>query len=166
MENMNNQEPGQSNQQNSQQADQLYQQVDYAYRQAGQGYGKGPIGEIRNPVTMLLLSIFTCGIYGIYWQYKVSQEINEYTRSELTLPSFVIAGIFCGIFGWINVYKIDQAVVAIDQIEGRHSESKFLIWLLLTLVAGVGLFMMVYQVQESLNRIWISNVPSARNPNI
>ena len=31
--------------------------------------GRGPIGEPRNPTTVALLSLVTCGIYGLYWAY-------------------------------------------------------------------------------------------------
>ena len=35
-----------------------------------------PKGETRNPVTIILLTLGTCGLYGIYWFYLVSKEIN------------------------------------------------------------------------------------------
>ncbi len=134
------------------------------YQQAG--YVKGPLGEVRSPMTTLLLTIITCGIYGIVWLYKVSKEINDYTQSELTNPSFAIIGIFCAVFTWIEVYKIDQALVQIDRVEGRQSESKFLIWILLSILVGFGFFMMIYQVQEQLNRIWVSNGSNAQYPSM
>lgn len=31
----------------------------------------------RSPITIILLSIVTCGIYFIYWLYVTSKEIND-----------------------------------------------------------------------------------------
>lgn len=161
----NYQQPGQAHQQ----PDYGYQQTNYQYynpqqRPGTSGYVKGPIGEIRSPVTVLLLSLVTCGIYGIIWFYKVSQEINDYTRSELTSPTFAIVGIFCFVFTYINAYKIDEALYLIDSTEGRRPEKRFLLWILLSFLAGIGALMMIYQVQESLNRIWQANLPPGYNP--
>ncbi|NLZ70898.1 MAG: DUF4234 domain-containing protein [Clostridiaceae bacterium] len=125
------------------------------YQQTG-GYQKGPVGKMRNPATVLLLSIITCGIYGIIWMYQISNEINDYTRAKLTEPNYSWIGIFCGVFTYINIYKIDQALVQIDRVEGRTSESRFLLWIILS-IFGIGTLMMYYQVQESLNHIWAAN---------
>jgi len=75
-----------------------------------------PRGETRNPVTIILLTLVTCGIYGIYWFYLVSKEINAALGEER-----------------IN----------------------FVLWILLSLLAGVGTYIMEYQVQEALNEIWV-----------
>ncbi len=123
----------------------------------GQAFVKGPLGEIRSPLTVMLLTLVTCGIYGVIWHYKVSEEINNYTRSNLTEPNYAIIGLFCFIFSFINWSKIDQAIMQINHVEGRSSDSKFLAWLLISLFAGFGSLLMVYQVQDDLNKIWLAN---------
>lgn len=123
----------------------------------GQAFVKGPLGEIRSPLTVMLLTLVTCGIYGVIWHYKVSEEINNYTRSKLTEPNYAIIGLFCFIFSFINWSKIDQAIMQINRVEGRRSDSKFLAWLLVSILAGFGSLLMVYQVQDDLNKIWLAN---------
>ncbi|NLJ93871.1 MAG: DUF4234 domain-containing protein [Clostridiaceae bacterium] len=153
------QQAGTQNYQNTNQQNQSEQ-----FRQQGSdpnaqypGYQKGPIGTERNPALVVVLSFITCGIYGIVWMYQVSKEINQYTNAQLTEPNYSWLSIFCLVFFYINSYKLDQAIIQIDRVEGRHSESRYLIWLILSLFFGVGNAMMQYQVQESLNEIWAAN---------
>lgn len=148
----------QQNQQYQQNPQYEQYQQNQQYQQPNNGnFVKGPVGVVRNPLLIILYSILSCGIYFIVWLYQVSKEINDYTRAELTEPSYAIIGIFCFVFTYLNMYKVDQAIVTIDNVEGRRSESRFVLWLLLTLLAGVGGLIMMYQVQESLNNVWYSN---------
>ena len=41
----------------------------------------------RNPLGVLGLSFITLGIYGLYWYYKVNEEIQRFTRDETISPS-------------------------------------------------------------------------------
>ena len=41
----------------------------------------------RNPLGVLGLSFITLGIYGLYWYYKVNQEIQRYTGDQTISPS-------------------------------------------------------------------------------
>lgn len=43
----------------------------------GNPYG-GPI-EQRNIALCIILSIVTCGIYGLYWIYKLTEDVNKLT---------------------------------------------------------------------------------------
>ena len=41
----------------------------------------------RNPLGVLGLTIITLGIYGLYWYYKVNEEILRYTGDQTISPS-------------------------------------------------------------------------------
>jgi hypothetical protein len=41
----------------------------------------------RNPLGVLGLTIITFGIYGLYWYYKVNEEILRYTGDQTTRRS-------------------------------------------------------------------------------
>src|SRR6266568_4803283 len=45
--------------------------------------GRGPIGEPRNPTTVALLSLVTCGIYGLYWAYLTFEELKQHNGEGL-----------------------------------------------------------------------------------
>jgi hypothetical protein len=40
---------------------------------------RGPVGKVRSPVAVILLSIITIGIYALYWYYKTFQELKDHT---------------------------------------------------------------------------------------
>ncbi|MDD2426869.1 MAG: DUF4234 domain-containing protein [Eubacteriales bacterium] len=145
------QEQQQSQQQSHQQG---YQQPGYQHTDPRNIPLTGYRGQYRSPVTVLLLGIFTCGIYLIYWRYITSQDINAVLGYEKTKPSYELLGILCMIFSWINMYYIDEALVEIDNKRGFHSDSKFILWLLLTFFLGIGTLFMAYTVQERLNALY------------
>ena len=39
----------------------------------------GTLGTPRSSLSVILLSIVTLGIYGLYWQYKTFQEMHDHT---------------------------------------------------------------------------------------
>ena len=40
----------------------------------------GPPGAVREPVVVILLAIVTLGLYGLYYWWVVSREVDEYTQ--------------------------------------------------------------------------------------
>lgn len=120
-----------------------------------QGYLTGFRGQVRKPSTVILLTIFTCGIYGLVWLYSVATEINAILGDDnATNPSYSWIGILCFIFSYILMVQIDTAMIEIDRRRGRYSESKILLWILLTVFVGIGLYLMQYDVQTRLNNLY------------
>ena len=39
----------------------------------------GPLGKVRSPVTVILLTIVTLGIYHFFWIYYVYKELKDHT---------------------------------------------------------------------------------------
>jgi len=115
-----------------------------------------PRGETRNPVTIILLTLVTCGIYGIYWLYLVTKEINAALGEErINFVLYFLVGILCFPLIFVGMYKIDEAVVELQTRAGLPGKPNFVLWILLSLLAGVGTYIMEYQVQEALNEIWV-----------
>ena len=122
---------------------------------AGPGRPMFSVGEYRDPIMIILLSIITCGIYFYIWHYKVSEEINNYVgNQEATSPLMAALGFCCFIPTWINMSQVDNILFDINMRERRRSEKRFILWLLLSLVVGAGSFIYMYQVQDNLNEIW------------
>lgn len=125
-----------------------------AYGAAAPGL-TGFVGQVRSPGMVILLTIITCGIYGIVWMYSVAQEINMVLGDqEATKPSYAIWGILCFVMSFILMSQIDAAMVEIDRRRGIPSESKFLLWVLLSLLAGIGVYFMQHNVQSRLNALY------------
>jgi Domain of unknown function (DUF4234) len=54
----------------------------------------------RNPLGVLGLTVITLGIYGIYWYYKVNEEIKNFTKDETISP---VRSLMAFIFGWLII---------------------------------------------------------------
>jgi hypothetical protein len=55
--------------------------------QAGQAVPNVPQREY---VTMLLLSIVTCGIYGFYWMYVMIKDFNDHFLAQVAWEDFIL----------------------------------------------------------------------------
>jgi len=110
--------------------------------------------KIRNPVTVILLSIITCGIYALYWYWVTNQQINELLGREDIGAGVLILGWFCLPVAWYNWYKWDKSLVEISQNYGVPYSSNFILWIILSVVAGVGSLVMMFQIQDTLNSVY------------
>jgi hypothetical protein len=67
----------------------------------------------RNVAAVILLSIITCGIYGICWDYMTTCELNQ-CEDEEPLTNYIIAILLslltCGIYGIYWSYKFYKKV--------------------------------------------------------
>ncbi len=114
-----------------------------------------PIGETRNPVTIIILTLVTCGLYGLYWFYLVSKEINAALGEErIQFVLYFLVGILCFPLIFVGMYKIDDALVELQSRVGIQGKSNFVLWIILSFLGGVGTYVMEYQVQEALNEVW------------
>ena len=102
----------------------------------------------REVIAVILLSIFTCGIYSIYWHYVTAEELNRVEPNE-PITNYILAivfGIFsCGLYLIYWQYKFYKKV---DVVTG---ESNMTINFVLSLFG----FSLVSQaiVQNSINNI-------------
>ncbi len=126
-----------------------YQQVNY--QQTG-GY-KAPIQE-RNLVTCILLSIVTCGIYGLYWYFCIINDLNTASQKpDDATPGMVLllSIVTCGIYGWIWLYKAGEKVDDIKKFNGEPASNSSLLYILL---AVFGLAIVDYcLIQTELNKV-------------
>lgn len=69
----------------------------------------------RSVPLCIVLSIITCGIYGIYWFVCLTNEVNEVTQEYDTsggmavLFSIITCGIYTIYWGWKMGDKLDRA---------------------------------------------------------
>ena len=121
------------------------------------------IGKTREPIVVILLSIITCGIYGLYWYYTIMDDLNKATGEERISPvMMLIVSIICFPFFWLILYKTDKGLAEISQNEGLRYKENFILWLLLTLVLGVGVIVAMYQITAAFNDLWAKRMDDAR----
>jgi Domain of unknown function (DUF4234) len=112
--------------------------------------GARAIGEARNPTTVALLSIVTCGLYGLYWAYLVFEELKQYNGEGS-------GGAVGALLSWIIVgwFILPQEIQKMYQADGKQSPVEPIVgvWLFLPII---GYFIYMNKVQGALNEFWIS----------
>lgn len=157
--------------QNSYQQDQYGQQQydqQYNQQQYGQPYFSTPNPAItkRSVATCIILTIITCGIYGIYWFIKLTDDtnmlVNDYGVSNgenLTTggTAFLLSLVTCGIYSFYWAYKQGERLDRIRAAKGFNQSNLSTTYLLLdiviTFVASVGSIVVYSLMQNELNTL-------------
>lgn len=107
----------------------------------------------RNLTMNLLLTIFTCGLYGIVWFFtlsddtgKVSEDISMYGMMALLLTLLT-----CGIYKIYWSYKVGKLLYEARENAGMHAIDNSILYLILSLF---GLDIVNYcMMQSDLNEL-------------
>ncbi len=140
----------QSYQQNTYQQQNGYQ----TYQQAAAGSYRAPIKK-RNIALCIIFSLITCGIYGIYWEICLVNELNTASgRTQDTSGGvvFLLTLVTCGIYGLYWLYTAGNKVNLVRQRNGMPTDNNTgLIYLLLALFsAGIISYCLI---QSELNNV-------------
>ena len=84
----------------------------------------------RNIAVAIILSLVTCGIYGIYWFIVVTDETNQLSgrpNDTSGIVSFLLTLVTCGIYGWYWAYKLGEKTDAIKNDPNGSSAVIFII---------------------------------------
>lgn len=113
------------------------------------------IGIRRDPLTVVLLSIITCGIYAYYWLYVTMEDINNISeRPVIDNPVlYLLLSIFCFPFMWIVWYRIDKELAMLAREEDIYYKENFVLWIIFTFF-GVGIYVAEAQIQGAINQIY------------
>ena len=94
----------------------------------------------RNPVAVVILTIITCGIYGIYWFVKTKDEINSLGAE---IPT-----------AWLLIIPIANLYFEYKYAEGFSTfvkkDDNAIMWFLLLFLVGI-VTMAIFQVE--LNKL-------------
>ncbi|MCL2105905.1 MAG: DUF4234 domain-containing protein [Oscillospiraceae bacterium] len=112
------------------------------------------VGQKQEPITIILLSVITCGIYGLIWYARAGKDVNQGLGREAVNTNLVWLSILCFPLIFYYLYQLDQAVVEFAGQRGVSYNSNFVLWILLSLLAGLGSFFAIFQVQTALNDAW------------
>ena len=110
--------------------------------------------EKRSVALALVLTIVTCGLYGIYWMIMLNDEINQ-AANETSATSggmvFLFTLITCGIYGIYCMYKMGERLDTLYVQMGMPAQSRGILYIVLDVV---GLGIIAYALmQDSLNKI-------------
>lgn len=96
----------------------------------------------------IILSIVTCALYTLYWEIKLTDEMNtllDKKNATSGVMALIYTIITCGIYGIYWLYKMGQNV---DEIKGKTGETGILYIILGFL--GLGIIPMAL-MQDAIN---------------
>ena len=111
-----------------------------------------PIGKIRNPWVVILLSIITLGIYAIYWHYAMFKETNEFDNEGVNGIVGLLLSIVCAIVVvFLLPWQVGESRKRVGLPEGVNAI--YGLWILLPFV---GWIVWVVLIQNATNQLWES----------
>ena len=115
--------------------------------------GVGTSIQKREIGTAILLTIVTCGIYGIYWFVKLTDESNEVSGSDAASGALAIVYtlITCGIYTIYWNYKMGQKMHEAGKRYGVEIADNSVLYLILS-IFGLGIVNYCL-IQSDLNRL-------------
>ena len=107
----------------------------------------------RNIAVCIILSIVTCGIYGIYWFICLNNDTNTASNTFGTSGgvAFLLTLVTCGIYGFYWAYKQGEKIDAAKASRGIPTSNSGIVYLLLSIF---GLSIVAWALmQNELNQL-------------
>ena len=108
----------------------------------------------RNIAVAIILTIITCGIYGIYWFIVLTDDARLASRDQQAPTggiAFLLTLVTCGIYGIYWAYKMGKTIATAKQVNGLNVEDNSVLYLILQLF-GLGIINYAL-MQNELNQI-------------
>lgn len=109
----------------------------------------------RSVVLAIILTFVTCGIYGLYWFYKITNETHYAVGRKTTASggmAIVYALITCGVYGLYWNYKIGDSILEAKEQRGMRTDKNIAFMYLFLSVVCLGLVSQAL-MQNALNDI-------------
>ena len=118
-----------------------------------------PLGRLRHPLAVYLLSMLTLGLYYYYWVYRTIQECAAFTGRKdikaridlalmLVLPPYAV---------YVSAFRLPEMIRAV-QVQAKQPEAGALavapFFIIPCLAPALPFLAMAYQ--DALNQVWIS----------
>jgi heme/copper-type cytochrome/quinol oxidase subunit 2 len=116
----------------------------------------------RSLLTLVLLSIITCGIYGIIFWYSYSDDMNRICKGDgkdtknyiiVILLSFIT----CGIYYWVWLYGVGNRLSENAPRYGTNFQENgttILLWMIVgSMLCGIGSFVAMHIMIKNMNEL-------------
>jgi hypothetical protein len=107
---------------------------------------------VSSVTTDVILTVLTCGIYGIFWQARIFRAVNAFLGREKfsTLLWILLSLITCGIYNIFAQYELSKAINEVQAKVGKKvNEHLALLNVLLS-------FFALHLVSNAINQIEIN----------
>ncbi len=113
---------------------------------------RGELGKPRSSVSVILLSIVTIGIYGIYWQYRTFKEMKRYSGEGIG-GALALVFTLTFILYLVNIFKMPAEVGDLYAREGQPKPVSGAtgFWVFLPFVGGI---IWLVKTQGNLSKFW------------
>lgn len=116
----------------------------------------------RSLLTLILLSIITCGIYNIIFWYSYSDDMNRICQGDgkdtknyiiVLLLSFIT----CGIYYWVWLYGVGNRLCENAPRYGTNFQENgttILLWMVIgSMLCGIGSFVAMHILIKNMNEL-------------
>lgn len=105
----------------------------------------------RNIALCIILSLVTCGIYGLYWFVCLTDDTNTISGEQGTsgVLALVLTIVTCGIYGFYWAYKCGDKIDAAHQKKGEPSGNGGILYLILFFFGGIIAYALI---QNEINK--------------
>ncbi len=114
--------------------------------------------EERNIAVAVILTLVTCGIYGIYWFIVMTNDVKEASGDDSIASgglAFLLTLVTCGIYGFYWAYKMGELMKKAQEKHNVTVKDNAVLYLILQLF---GLSIVNYcLIQSDLNEIVAKN---------
>jgi len=107
----------------------------------------------RSLATCIILTIVTCGIYGLYWMAKLNDEINYVTgdqNGQSGVLVVVLNYVTCNLYGIYWAYKSGEKLDAFFASRGMATGNRATMYLILEFIFPIAAWAMM---QDTLNKL-------------
>ena len=100
----------------------------------------------------ILLTIVTCGIWGIFWTYRTSEDLKKYNGDGL---GGVLGIVIYLLLSVVLMFTIPNEIKNMYARDGRESPVSAIwgLWFLLPLIGNIIWYI---KVQHAANEFWVS----------
>ncbi|RKI79091.1 DUF4234 domain-containing protein [bacterium 0.1xD8-71] len=106
----------------------------------------------RNIALCIILSLVTCGIYGLYWFVCLTEDTNAAANEEGTsgVLALVLTIVTCGIYGLYWAYKRGELLDKAKVNRGMPASNGGVLYLILYIFGGIIAYALI---QNELNKL-------------
>ncbi len=107
----------------------------------------------RNVISCFLLTIVTCGLYGLYWMVVLTDDVNYLSEEDSTsgIASLLLVIITCGFYYFYWSYQIGERMARIRYSKGLRPQNNSVLYLILSIFGYSGINNIF--IQSELNNI-------------
>lgn len=126
-----------------------------AYAAPMGGVARGPVGKVREPLTVILLSIVTLGIYGIVWLYSTYKEMKDYSGQGIGGGVAILLDLLL-VTSIVLIFLTPAYVGNLYAQEGQQKPVSGAtgFWVLCPFIGG---FVWLWKTQGRLNDFWVAH---------